>query len=188
MTFYRNLSYSQFSWVFRTLLSILADVNSDMVRIISILPLVYNFFRFLSRPLKTVPSATTATGITVTSCSTVFVVLFCSLAKTNYLFIFLLSFIFTLRSTETPKSTKCLFFCFVGKYRVSFAWELPIPLSPHNLLIQFLYELSIDDFNIYSFRVFHIRVSWWSFTGFWVTASLLKSPGLFSVFWPFSIM
>ena len=37
-------------------------------------------------------------------------------------------------------------------------------------------------------RVFHISVSWWSFTGDWVTASLLKSPGLFSVFWPFSIM
>ena len=37
-------------------------------------------------------------------------------------------------------------------------------------------------------RVFHISVSWWSFTGYWVTASLLKSPGLFSVFWQFSVM
>ena len=37
-------------------------------------------------------------------------------------------------------------------------------------------------------RVFHISVSWWSFTGVWVTASLLKSPWLFSVFWPFSII
>ena len=37
-------------------------------------------------------------------------------------------------------------------------------------------------------RVFHISISWWSFTGDWVTANLLKSPGLFSVFWPFSIM
>ena len=37
-------------------------------------------------------------------------------------------------------------------------------------------------------RVFHISVSWWYFNGDWVTASLLKSPGLFSVFWPFSIM
>ena len=36
--------------------------------------------------------------------------------------------------------------------------------------------------------VFHISVSWWFFTGVWVTESLLKSPGLFSVFWPFSIM
>ena len=37
-------------------------------------------------------------------------------------------------------------------------------------------------------RVFQISVSWWYFTGYWVTASLLKSPGLFSVFWSFSIM
>ena len=37
-------------------------------------------------------------------------------------------------------------------------------------------------------RVFHISVSRLSFTEVWVTASLLKSPGLFSVFWPFSIM
>ena len=41
---------------------------------------------------------------------------------------------------------------------------------------------------IYSFRVFHISVRWWIFTGFWVTASLLKCPGLVSVFWPFSAM
>ena len=37
----------------------------------------------------------------------------------------------------------------------------------------------------YSFRVFRISVSWLSFTGVWVTASLLKSPGLVSGFWPF---
>ena len=37
-------------------------------------------------------------------------------------------------------------------------------------------------------RVFHIIVSWWFFTGDWVTASFLKSPGLFSVFWLFSVM
>ena len=37
-------------------------------------------------------------------------------------------------------------------------------------------------------KLFHISTSWWSFTGDWETASLLKSPGLFSVFWPFSIM
>ena len=41
---------------------------------------------------------------------------------------------------------------------------------------------------IYSFRVFHIRVSRWFFTGVWVTARLLKSPGLVSGFWPFSTM
>ena len=41
---------------------------------------------------------------------------------------------------------------------------------------------------IYSFSVFHISVSWWFFTGVWMTASLLKSPGLVSGFWPFSAM
>ena len=37
-------------------------------------------------------------------------------------------------------------------------------------------------------RVFQINVSWWFFTGVWVTTSLHKSPGLFLLFWPFSIM
>ena len=40
----------------------------------------------------------------------------------------------------------------------------------------------------YSSRVFHISISWWSFTGVSVTASLLKSPGFVSVFWPSSAM
>ena len=34
---------------------------------------------------------------------------------------------------------------------------------------------------IYFLRVFHISFSWWFLSGVWVTASLLKSPGLFSV-------
>ena len=33
----------------------------------------------------------------------------------------------------------------------------------------------------YSLRVFHINISWWSFAEVWVTASLLKSRGLFSI-------
>ena len=33
---------------------------------------------------------------------------------------------------------------------------------------------------------FHTSVSRWFSTGVWVTTSLLKSPGLFSVFWPIS--
>ena len=35
---------------------------------------------------------------------------------------------------------------------------------------------------------FYISVSWWFFTGVWVTTSLLKSPGLVSGFWPFFAM
>ena len=41
---------------------------------------------------------------------------------------------------------------------------------------------------IYSLRVFHISVSWWSFNEVWVTIILLMSPGLFSVFWLISII
>ena len=51
----------------------------------------------------------------------------------------------------------------------------------------FLFPSKVEVF-IYSFRVFHISVSWWSFNWVWVTARVLMSPGLFSVFWPFSIM
>ena len=43
-------------------------------------------------------------------------------------------------------------------------------------------------YNYYSFRAFHISVSWWFLTGVWVTASLLRSPELVSGFWPFSAM
>ena len=37
-------------------------------------------------------------------------------------------------------------------------------------------------------QVFLSSVSWWSSTVVWVTASLLDSPGLFSVFWPISLV
>ena len=64
-------------------------------------------------------------------------------------------------------------------------------LSYYFLDLQSLYQsfgdcIKSTNFNYYyfcySFRVFHNSVSWWSFTGVWTTASLLKSPGLFSVF------
>ena len=41
---------------------------------------------------------------------------------------------------------------------------------------------------IFFFRDFNASVSRWFFTGVLVTASLLKSPGLISVFWPISTM
>ena len=36
--------------------------------------------------------------------------------------------------------------------------------------------------------VFHTNVSWWLLTVLWVRGSLLKTPGLFSVFWPTLVM
>ena len=54
-----------------------------------------------------------------------------------------------------------------------------IPLSQLDILIACFRVSSY----FFSLRVFHISVSWWFSTGDWVTASLLKSPGLFSAFW-----
>ena len=40
----------------------------------------------------------------------------------------------------------------------------------------------------YSFESFYTNVSWWFLTGIQVTASFLKSPGLFLIFWPIIII
>ena len=53
------------------------------------------------------------------------------------------------------------------------------------LKFPFLCHVQVIIIIIYSFRVFLIR---WFFTEVWVTASLLKSPGLVYGFWPFSAM
>ena len=42
--------------------------------------------------------------------------------------------------------------------------------------------------SIFYLWAFHISATWWSFTRVWTTASLLKSPGVFLVFWSISIM
>ena len=54
------------------------------------------------------------------------------------------------------------------------------------IFIYYISHLSVNPgpFSL-KIRVFHISVSRWFFTGFWVTASSLKSPGFFSVLWPF---
>ena len=68
--------------------------------------------------------------------------------------------------------------------------QIRIELSNKGLLAEPInYYTTGYAYYYYSFiRAFHISVSRWFFTGIRVTASLLKSSGLFSVFWPFSIM
>ena len=83
---------------------------------------------------------------------------FNSLARSWYLSFFSLSFRFILWSTRTAKST----------------------------FFQILFIIII--FIIYSSRVFNISISWGFFTGVWLTASPLKSPGFVSVFWLSSAM
>ena len=134
MVFQWSLNDSKSPQVSRTLLSILSNVNNAVVWIVSTRP---HISCGRNNPLLTVPSTPITIGITVIF---MFHSFFCSLARSWYLSLFLLSFSY----------------------------------------YYYHYYLLI--------RVSHIRVSWWFFTGVWVTASLLKSPGLFSVFCPSSIM
>ena len=51
--------------------------------------------------------------------------------------------------------------------------------------LSFIFNFTYYYLHLYNF--FHTSFSWWFLTGIWVT-SLLKSPGLFSIFWPISTM
>ena len=153
MVIQRSLSGNKFSHVSRTLLSILANLNTAVVWMVSACPPISNTPSRLTVPLITVPSAPITVGIIA---ALMFHSFLSSLIRCKYLSLISLSLIFTLWSAGTTKSTN------------------------RQVLLSLLSLLFI--------RVFNISVSWWYFTGDWVTASLLKSPGLFSVFWPFSIM
>ena len=76
---------------------------------VSILSLISNSSRPLSKPLRNVLSAPTTVGITVTI---IFHSFLSSLAKSKYLFIFSLSFIFYLwpDGRQNPQNSKVFFF------------------------------------------------------------------------------
>ena len=114
MVFHWSLSDSKSPQVFRTLLSILADFNNAVLRVVSILPPISNSSSPPSKPLGTVPSAPITKGITVTL---MFHNFLCPLARSKYLSLFSLSFFlffFTPWFFRTAKSTKrqILFFFF----------------------------------------------------------------------------
>ena len=59
----------------------------------------------------------------------------------------------------------------------------------HFILFLFFFSFSSSSSSFYYFLwVFHASISWWSFTGVCVTASLLRSSGLFLVCWSISAM
>ena len=185
---------------------------------VSACPPISNFSSPLSEPLGTVLSVPITVDITVTF---LFHSFLSFLARSKYLSLFSLSWIFTLWSTGTTKSTiqrvlfflliitisgllaeirwECLYFKIPGNFMRFILqngfWFVRVPFGSM-VRFQFLAQFPVNTFPIiiiiiiiiYSLRVFHISVSWWSFTEIWMTATLLKSPGLFSVFWPISIM
>ena len=84
--------------------------NNVLVWMILILSLISNSFSLFFKLLGTIPRAPTTNSITVTL---MFHSIFSSLARSKYLFIFLLSFIFPLWSARMAKSAwwQVLFSC-----------------------------------------------------------------------------
>ena len=152
-------------WVSMSLLGILADLKNSVVWVVSIRPPISSSSSSLSKPLETVPSVPTTIGITVTL---MFYSFLSYLARYKYSFFLSFSLIFTLWSA------------FFSLFLLITIWPGLLSRICYYYYYYYYYYLLI--------RVFHISVSLWSFTGDWVTTSLLKSPGLFSVFWPFSII
>ena len=89
--------------VSRTLLIILADFNSAVVFMVSILPLISSSASPFSRVLETVSRFQWQLVSLTTSCSTTFS---SSLARSRYFSMLSLSFIFTLWSAVTAKFTR----------------------------------------------------------------------------------
>ena len=94
MVFHWSLSDSKSPQVFRTLLSIMADLHNAVVWKSSIHPLMSKSSNPCTSPLVTVSSAPITTGITVTFMFHSFSI---SLARSKYLSVFSLSFSFTKR-------------------------------------------------------------------------------------------
>ena len=111
MVFRWSLCDSKFPQVSRTLLSILAVLNSAVVWVVSTRPPTSKSSSPFSNPLVTVPNAPITIGIIVTH---MFHSFFDSLARSRYLSLFSHSFSFILWSAGTAKSTisQVLFFFF----------------------------------------------------------------------------
>ena len=126
MFFHWSLTDSKSSQVFRTLLSILADLSNAIVWMGST-SLISKFSSPLTNPLGVVPSVPITTGITVTNMfRCLFVCFFSSLTRSRYLSLFSLSFDFTLRSSRTDSKVdyiaSSLFFYFFFFF-LTIAWS-----------------------------------------------------------------
>ena len=112
MVFHRSFSDTKPPQVSRTLLSILAVLNNDVVWMVSTRPPTFKSSSPFSNPLVTVSNTPITIGIIVTC---MFHSLFNSLARSRYLSFFSYSFSFILWSAGTAKSTilQVLFFCWL---------------------------------------------------------------------------
>ena len=79
---------------------------------------------------------------------------------------------------------KCPYNCF--SFHFCFSIIVIDPGTVSVVSSRYNYDYYNYNYYNYSFGVCSISERWWPFSRVWVTAILLKSPGLFSVFWLFS--
>ena len=193
MVFHWNLSDSKSPQVSRTRLSILAVLSNAVVWIVSTRLPTSKSSRPFNNPLVTVPNVPITISTIVTF---LFHGFFNSLARSTYLSFFSLSFTFILWSAGTAKSTilQILFFLLIiirSGLLARIRWSVCMLKSHRSLCESFsrtLLLLLLLLLLYYSLGVLFICVSRWSFTRVWVTAGFLRSPELFSVFWPILTM
>ena len=157
MVFHKSLSDSKSPQISRTLLSILADLNNAVIWIVLILPQISNSAILFSKSLRANSSAPTKTDITVIF---LFLSFFSSQARSKYLFILSLSFIFILWSAWTRKSIddKFIFFLEINTKSdclIKIGWFIYISKSQRISCISF----SCINFGLY---IYHLLL-WWNF-------------------------
>ena len=182
--------------------SLYSGQSQNCSSLVSTRPVISKSFSPRTNPSVTVLRAPITIGIIVTF---MFYVSFSIPKQTPVSF----SFNFILSSAGTAKSTILLdlfVFCwlfsdrrpdhkvcqksyrslYVSFFRRDSGLCITLPIQSCLVLYPFCADLLhyYYDYHYYFFliRVFYISISWWSFTGVWVTASLLKCPGHFSVF------
>ena len=148
MVFPWSLNDRKSSQVFRTLLSILANLNA-VVWMVSARPLISKSSSPFSKLLGIIPSISITNGITITFMFNSFL---SSLARFKYLSLFSFSLVFTLWSTETEKSTRQQVTFFLLTPTSSSGRDLAIPLYlkiPENFVV----SLSLIDSGSIQFPV-----------------------------------
>ena len=156
MVFHWSLSDCKSPQVSRILLSILAVLNNAVVWMVSTRLPTSKFSSPFSNPLATVPNAPITIGIIVTSMFHSFFHFLSKVEVLILLFTFFLFYSVVSRDSKVNNFANSLFFFLLIIFGLAFWPRLGDLPSLWLLLLLLLF---------YSFRVFHISVNWWFFTG-----------------------
>ena len=202
MVFHWSLSDSKSPQISRTRLRILAVLSNAVAWIVSTRPPNFKSSRPFNNPFVIVLNAPFTIGTIVTFMFHSFFQ-FSSKVEVIILFFTFLQIYSVVRGTSKSTILQVLFFLLIimrSGLLAGIRWSVCMLKSHRSLCESFskrgaglciyhLFVWSTLRVNYFThLRVFYASVSWWFSTGVWAIVSLLKSPGLFSVFWPFSIM